>query len=68
MRNRLIGLIVILMGIFLFLLMKKSADSAKEKSNNILEEFKKVDKDLKQSNDFILDSLNRAIGDSVYKK
>lgn len=47
--------------------MRWSADNARKRSDDILNEFKTVDKDLKESNSKI-DSGNKVILDSLYKK
>lgn len=46
--------------------MKKTADEARNKSDEILEEFKRIDKDL-QDKDQQFDSLNKMYFDSLYK-
>jgi hypothetical protein len=46
--------------------MKKSADAARKKSDTIMEQFKTVDRDLKQSSER-LDSLNKIDFDSLPK-
>ncbi len=49
---------------FAIIFMKQSAVKGKKESNRILEEFKKVDESLKQSNT-VIDSANKILHDSL---
>ncbi len=47
--------------------MKQSADGARRRSDTIMEEFKTIDKDLKETTNEKLDSLNKIFFDSLRK-
>ena len=66
MTKVLIAFIVVAAVAFLLIFMKKSADIARKRSNQILEQFKTVDSDLHKT-DERLDSLNRVYFDSLIK-
>lgn len=67
MSKRLIVLVILIcvasVSVMLFV-MKRSADRAREVSNEYLKEFKTIDKDLKRSSSR-LDSLNKMYFDSL---
>ena len=66
MTKGLIAFIVVAAVAFVLIFMKKSADVARERSDQLMEEFKTVDRNL-QKTDRRLDSLNRIKLDSLIK-
>ena len=52
----------------LIMFLKSSADEAHKKSDAIVEEFKRVNEDLKKSNAAIIDSANKELFDSLAAK
>jgi hypothetical protein len=67
MPRGLIAFIVIAFTAIEILFMKKSTDKARLKSDKILEEFKRIDKDL-QKTTIAIDSANKILPDSLSGK
>ena len=67
MRKGLIAFIVVAAVALIIIIMKESAHIAHKKSDEIMEQFKTIDKHLEETTDERLDSLNKVFFDSLLK-
>jgi archaellin len=67
MSKGLIAFIVVAAVALMIIIMKESAHIARTKSDEIMEQFKTIDRDLQNTTDERLDSLNKILLDSLGK-
>ena len=67
MSKGLIAFIVVAAVALIIIIMKESAHIARKKSDEIMEQFKTIDKDLQKTTDERVDSLNTILLDSLRK-